>query len=105
MGNRERVKLKITDFKILRRRNRVTALDVFDLVAEFAGIQGCRGNKDRCAEGFGYDMQAAGVIAVFVGDDNRIDFMGVFADFLNAAHGFFAAQPAINQHPCFTGND
>jgi hypothetical protein len=49
--------------------------------------------------------QAAGVVAMFVCDQNGVEFLHVLADEREPARYLFGAETGVNENASFAGND
>ena len=68
-------------------------------------VVGFGGNIDRTINCSKQDSQTAGVIAVFVCDQNSVETLNVFADERESARDLFGAESGVNENASFACND
>src|SRR6267142_2148350 len=114
--NRERMKVDLADAKVAARLNLFDAiLEGFGAFARlfvvhiralaYVSLTSLRGNVDGAGDRSQQDAQAAGVVAMFMRDEDCVEFLHVFADEREPPRDLFSAESGIDENTSFARND
>src|SRR5688572_17753322 len=112
----ERMKVDLTDVKLaagfyllnaIVERPGAFAWFIIVNISSFAyiGVAGFGGNVNGTIDGLKQHTQTAGVVAMFMRDQNGVDFLHVFADECKSARNFPGAEPGVNENTSLARND
>jgi hypothetical protein len=69
------------------------------------GVASFRGNVDGTIDCPKQHAQAAGMVAMFMGDEDGVESLHVFAHEREPARDLFGAESGVNEDPSLAGND